>query len=138
MYRDFPFRYLGYTFAITEIMKSKIYIPPHILWESRFIPIGYIIADTYDKMKDLRSKNIKVIFHPKWIWRYSTTWSWSQCCDSILWHSLASIAIPWSFGYFLVRYTGSLYGLAVLPFLGHAADMGVTWLMDKAYRPILN
>ena len=137
MYRDSPLRYLGYANELGESFRP---ILPRLVVPSYLLSFAYVTADTYDKAaKEYdKSKEMK---------RAGTV-----AIDTIVWQTLASIAIPgftincvvractygvksWSKTRpTMVRWFPTAVGLSVIPIIIHPIDSLVDFAMDRSVR----
>eukprot|EP00736_Rhodelphis_marinus_P007049 Rmarinus@m.26745 len=145
--RDGPLRFLGYSNEIGEAFRLLM----RLSWV-RFtyaVAGGYVIVDTADKAHPRSSELDRVDRMVAW-----REWSLPHTGDTLLWHTMASIAIPgftinrvvYSCNAFLnamrasppvVKWGPTMVGLFVIPLIVQPIDTAVEYGMDVVLRPYL-
>jgi mitochondrial fission process protein 1 len=141
LFRDTGIRYLGYANEIGEAFHP---IVPRLLIPSYVVAVGYVGADTWDKIHKARLRN------------EPTDRVVRLGCDVLVWQMLASVMIP---GYTIRaitagskricesgalknlpagfrRWTPTIVGLSTIPLIIHPIDHAVDRFMDTVFRQI--
>ena len=143
--RETPLRLLGYSNEVGEAFR---HVAPRFVGPSYAVAMVYCLADTVDKGKQANDR-----------WAASPTQHKRvgfAAVDTMLWQTLASVAIPglvinrvvWATRNFTsglamkpksipVRWGPTALGLFVVPFIVHPIDDGVHWALDRSTRPAL-
>jgi fission process protein 1 len=148
IFRDSPLRYLGYA---NEVGESFRYQFPRFVVPSYAVAFGYCLADAGTTGYNTWKAGLKDSS------RSTTTEITSlvaiDTVDTLLWQSLASVAIPGATINMIVRacrvavsrspmmafpvmvtWLPTAVGLGSVPFIIHPIDRGVDWLMDSTFR----
>mmetsp|Transcript_3462 Transcript_3462/g.6660 ORF Transcript_3462/g.6660 Transcript_3462/m.6660 type:complete len:158 (+) Transcript_3462:3328-3801(+) len=132
IFRDTSLRYLGYANELGEAFRP---IAPQFVVPSYCVAFGYVICDTLHKSSEKHQPKEKTI----------------AAVDTLVWQTLASVAIP---GFTInkvvkytqlalekqavskpvVRWAPVLVGLGVIPLIIHPIDTAVHVGMDKTIR----
>jgi fission process protein 1 len=146
IFRDSPLRYLGYA---NEVGESFRYQFPKFVTPSYIVSFGYCFADAassghaaYDKASAVSSPTAK-------------TDAVVSTVDTLIWQSLASVAIPGAIINAIVKasrfavakspmalptlistWLPTAVGLGSVPLIIHPIDGAVDLLMDSTYRKI--
>ena len=140
--RDSPLRLLGYSNEVGEAFR---HVAPRCVQPSYALAFAYCLADTADK--SLEAKKREPVPELK------TKRMGFAALDTMIWQTLASVAIPglvinrlvWATRKslagatkphsFPVRWAPTVVGLLAVPFIVHPIDTGVHWAMDRSIRP---
>ncbi|KAJ0406825.1 hypothetical protein P43SY_008847 [Pythium insidiosum] len=145
IWRDSLVRYLGYSNELGESFRP---IVPQLVVPSYLVAFGYVLGDTYDKA----SKAHTAATSQGASEQKRTALAANAAVDTLLWQSLASVAIP---GFtinrlvalssavaektlkqspVLRRWAPTALGLGVIPLIIHPIDTLVDNVMDRTTR----
>jgi mitochondrial fission process protein 1 len=151
VFRDSPLRYAGYA---NEVGESFRYQFPRFVVPSYAIAFGYCFADAATTGWKAYRKEIKNDGSgDKGALRHATVGAF----DTLLWQSLASVAIPGAcinilvkaarfsvqkspigLPFMLATWLPTATGLGSIPFIIHPIDRFVDYLLDNTVRPMWN
>ncbi|KAK3930349.1 Mitochondrial fission process protein 1 [Frankliniella fusca] len=148
IYRDTPLRFLGYTNEVGEAFRPLIHKTiVNLSYASAFL---YVLADVRDKVVKMK-KSLSTIDETS---SYTHKKVIIAGADTLLWQTLASIAIPGftinricAANYYILKkatklpkptrkYITTAVGLLSIPFIIHPIDDLTTYSMDNSIRKL--